>query len=177
VIATVVAFAGLAMLQLGLVGSTTESRLSLEAIAALRQNMATGGSAFERGVDISTPTGALQFLPVGLTYFFLSPFPWQITSVLKALSVPEMLFLYYLCPSMLRGLRFAFTERLRQSLQVLLLIGLIACSYALSSGNVGTMYRHRAQAVVFILIFAALGYEMRRSRISGFRRREPALAH
>jgi 4-amino-4-deoxy-L-arabinose transferase-like glycosyltransferase len=151
---------GLVLLQQGVVGETTESRLSLEAIAAMRQNMATGSSAFERSADVSTVDGAVRFLPIGLTYFFFSPFPWQITSILKALALPEMLFLYYMAPSLWRGMRFAATKRLQESIQILLLITLIACSYALGSGNVGTMYRHRAQAMVFLLVFAALGYEL-----------------
>jgi hypothetical protein len=160
-VATGVALVGLVMIQQGVVGQKTESRLSLEAIAEMRQDMATGGSAFEAEVDISTPGAAVLFLPIGLAYFLFSPFPWQITSLLKAISLPEMLFLYWLTPSILRGLRWTFRRRFQESSQMLLLTGLIAASYALSSGNVGTMYRHRAQALVFFLIFAALGMHIR----------------
>lgn len=160
-VAVVLALTGLVMIQQGVVGKVTESRLSLEAVAEVRQNMATGGSAFEAGVDISTPGAALAFLPIGLAYFFFSPFPWQITTALKALALPEMLFLYYLIPSVVRGVRWSLGNRFVQSAQTLLLTSLIAASYALGSGNVGTMYRHRAQAVVFLLIFASLGMHIR----------------
>jgi hypothetical protein len=170
-VAIVIALTGLAMIQQGVVGKQTESRLSLEAVAELRQNMATGGSAFETQVDISTPGAALAFFPIGLAYFFFSPFPWQITTALKALSLPEMIFLYYLTPAVVRGLRWTLRNRFLESAQMLLLTSLIAASYALGSGNVGTMYRHRAQAVIFLLIFAALGMQVR-SRLSPDPRRE-----
>jgi 4-amino-4-deoxy-L-arabinose transferase-like glycosyltransferase len=160
-VATVISLVGLVMIQQGIVGHRTENRLSLEAIAELRQSMATGGSAFQAQADISTPGAALLFLPIGLAYFLFSPFPWQITSLLKAISLPEMLFLYSLTPAIIRGLLWTFRRRFQESSPMLLLIGLIAASYALSSGNVGTMYRHRAQALVFFLILAALGMQVR----------------
>ncbi len=160
-LASAIALGGLFMLEQGIVGERTQSRLSLEGIAQLRQDMATGGSAFERGADISTPGRAVLFLPIGLAYFLFSPFPWQITSVLKVIALPEMLLLYYLVPSVVRGLRWVVRERFRASLQMLLLTALITVSYALGSGNVGTMYRHRAQAIVFVLILAAIGRELR----------------
>ena len=74
-----------------------------------------------------------------------------------------MLFLYYLTPSILRGIRFVIRFRFRESMQILLLSSLLACAYALVEGNVGTLYRHRAQAISFFLIFGALGAEWRRS--------------
>jgi hypothetical protein len=171
IVAVVLALTGLVMIQQGVVGKVTESRLSLEAVAEVRQDMATGGSAFEAQVDISTPGAAIAFLPVGLAYFFFSPFPWQITTFLKALALPEILFLYYLTPSIVRGLRWSLRNRFVRSAHLLLLTSLIAASYALGSGNVGTMYRHRAQAVIFLLIFAALGMHVR-SRLSPDPRQE-----
>jgi hypothetical protein len=67
-----------------------------------------------------------------------------------------------LTPAIVRGLRYASRERFRESLQVLLLTGLLTVSYALGEGNVGTLYRHRAQALGFFLMFAALGREASR---------------
>jgi hypothetical protein len=95
------------LLSSGVVQEQTRAKMSLETVAVMRQNLSTGGSAYYQEADISTPTGALAFLPVALAYFFFSPFPWQITSVLKILSLPEMLMVYFLTPSVLRGIRFA----------------------------------------------------------------------
>jgi 4-amino-4-deoxy-L-arabinose transferase-like glycosyltransferase len=147
------------------VADKAHHRMSLEALSKARQDLTSGAaSAFYEDVDISTPDKALAFLPLGLAYFLFSPFPWQITSFLKAFSLPEMLLFYSLVPAMLTGIRYAVTQRLRESLQMLLLMGLLTISYALGEGNVGTLYRHRAQVVSFYLIVAAVGLELRARR-------------
>jgi hypothetical protein len=149
------------MIQQG-AAQSAHSRMSLEAIAKARQDLTTGAdSAFHEHVDIATPGKALAFLPIGVAYFLLSPFPWQITSFLKAFSLPEMLLLYGLVPAMVRGLRHAVGQHFRQCLQPLLLTGLLTVSYALGEGNVGTLYRHRAQVIAFYLMFAGVGLELR----------------
>jgi hypothetical protein len=150
------------LFQQGAVSERAVSHLSLEAMSKVRQDMATGGSAFLDNVDISTPGRALLFLPVGIAYFLFSPFPWQITSTLKLFSLPEMLVIYALAPAMWRGLRHTVRTRFREALQVLLLTALLTVSYALGEGNVGTLYRHRAQAILFYLMFAGVGLELRR---------------
>ena len=162
VMATVAAVAVILLVQQGAASGRAESHMSLETMSRVRQQMATGGSAFGEDVDISTPGKALAFLPLGLAYFLFSPFPWQITSFLKTFSLPEMLVIYYLTPAVARGIRYAVRERFRESLQILLLTGLLTVSYALGEGNVGTLYRHRAQAIGFYLMFAAVGLELRR---------------
>lgn len=140
--------------------------MDLETIAQHRRDMAYGaGSAFEQGADISTPGKALRFLPVALVYFWFSPFPWQMTSFLKILSLPEMLLVYSLTPAIVRGIRYTLRTRLRESIQVILLISFLTVSYALGSGNVGTLYRHRAQALSFYLMFAAVGLALRKGEI------------
>ena len=149
----------LMLLQHGVVEERTQSRMSLEAINQMRRQ-ASGGSAFAQDADISTPMGAAVFLPLGLAYFFFSPFPWQITSFLKLISVPEMLLVYYLVVPTVRGLRYVISHRLREALQILMVTGLLTLTYALGEGNVGTLYRHRAQAIPFYLIFASAGLEI-----------------
>jgi Dolichyl-phosphate-mannose-protein mannosyltransferase len=143
--------------------SSAEHHMSLETLSQTRQNLVGGGSAFGGNVDISTPEKALSFLPIGIAYFLFSPFPWQINSPLKLLSLPEMLLIYFLTPAMFRGIRFGISKRFRDALQSLLLMTALTISYALGEGNVGTLYRHRAQAITFYLMFAAAGIEAKRS--------------
>ena len=152
------------LLEQGIVRPATQRQMSLEALSDIRSNLATGGSAYYSDVDISTPGGAIAFLPIALAYFFFSPFPWQITSFLRVLSVPEMLVVYYLTLPTFRGLKYAVRNRLADCLQVLMLTALLTVTYALTEGNVGTLYRHRAQAMAFYLIFAAVGLELRKTR-------------
>lgn len=163
IVALLAGFGVVLLFQQGAVSERAVSHLSLEAMSKVRQDMATGGSAFLDNVDISTPGRALAFLPVGIAYFLFSPFPWQITSTLKLFSLPEMLVIYALAPAMLRGLRHTLKTRFREALQVLLLTALLTVSYALGEGNVGTLYRHRAQAILFYLMFAGVGLELRRA--------------
>ena len=147
-------------------GRGAEEHMSLEALSEARRNLATGGSAFAEEVDISTPGKAIGFLPLGLAYFLFSPFPWQITSTLKMLSLPEMLLIYLYTGAALRGFRYILTQRLRECLQIVVLTGLLTVSYALGEGNVGTLYRHRAQVMVFFLMFAAVGVELRSKHVA-----------
>lgn len=145
-------------------GATAADRMTLEALSKARQDLAIGGSTVGESVDISTPGGALAYLPTGLAYFLFSPFPWQITSVLKLFALPEMLLIYYLTPSMIRGIRYTIRTRFREALQILLVTSLLTISYALGEGNVGTLYRHRAQAISMYLMFAAAGLELKKTR-------------
>jgi hypothetical protein len=160
---TLTATSGLVLLIQQGAAEKAHSRMSLETMSRVRQEMAVGAdSAFHETVDISTPEKALAFLPVGVAYFLFSPFPWQITSFLKAFSLPEMLLMYGLVPAMIRGIHYAVTQRFRECLQPLMLTGLLTVSYALGEGNVGTLYRHRAQVIAFYLMFAAVGLELKR---------------
>jgi Dolichyl-phosphate-mannose-protein mannosyltransferase len=162
IVALLAAFAVVFLLQHG-AGSSAADRMSLESMSRVRQDMAFGGSAYNENVDISTPGRALTFLPLGIAYFLFSPFPWQITSLLKLFSLPEMLLIYRLAPAMLRGIRHTIRTRFREAMQILLLTALLTVSYALGEGNVGTLYRHRAQAILFYLMFAAVGLELKRA--------------
>lgn len=164
VVATLLAVGLVVLVGQGAAESAFE-RMSLEDLAEARRDLAyQAGSAFEQEADISTPAGALAFLPIGVAYFLFSPFPWQITSLLKAASVPEMLFLYWLTPAVIRGIRHVFRHYFLASIQVTLLTLLLTVSYALGSGNVGTLYRHRAQAITFYLMFGAVGRELATKR-------------
>lgn len=138
--------------------------LDLEELHEIRYwNTVGAGSKFEQ-VDISTPGKALAFLPKGLAFFLLAPFPWMLSTLRQILAVPEMLFFYTLLPHMARGVRHLLREHLGTSLMVVLLTAGLTFGYALGEGNAGTAYRHRAQLLSFYLIFAAVGVELRRRR-------------
>jgi hypothetical protein len=121
-------------------------------------------SGFYRDVDISSPGKALTFLPIGLTYFLFAPFPWAVPNIRQGITVPEILFFYTLIPSIVRGVRALLRQRASGSLMLILVSATITFGYALGQGNVGTIYRHRAQVLPFFLIFAAVGVELRRAQ-------------
>jgi hypothetical protein len=138
--------------------------LDLETMQELRRGAAVGGSRFEPAADISTPGRALTFLPRGLAFFLLAPFPWTVSNLRQLLTLPEMLFFYSLLPAMIRGIALLVRRHLARSLMVLLITAGLTFGYALAEANAGMAYRHRAQVLVFYLAFAAAGVESRRAR-------------
>lgn len=139
----------------------------LEQIQEIRYWNTVGASSQFEQADISTPFKAALFLPKGLAYFLLAPFPWMLGSIRQVLAVPETLFFYWLLPWVLRGIRDLVRDHLGSSLMVLLITAGLTLGYALGEGNAGTAYRHRAQILCFFLIFAAVGLEKRPRRARG----------
>lgn len=121
-------------------------------------------SGFAQDVDISTPGKALAFLPVGLAYFLFAPFPWAVGSLRQGFAVPEMLYFYTLMPAIVRGAVLLLRRRTSGALMMVLLTSGITFGYAVGQGNVGTIYRHKAQVLPCILMFAAVGVEASRRR-------------
>jgi hypothetical protein len=50
----------------------------------------SAASGFAEDVDVSTASGALSTVPLGLTYLLLAPFPWQISNVRQAITLREI---------------------------------------------------------------------------------------
>ncbi|MBI4520894.1 MAG: glycosyltransferase family 39 protein, partial [Gemmatimonadetes bacterium] len=149
--------------QLGL-GAQWVEAANFEAIQAQRTALAIGGTAFQPQVVISTPVQGLQYLPIGLLFFLLAPFPWQLGSMLSLMTLPEMLIWYGLLFFVAYGGLFLLRERFSRVEPILLFVSLTTVIYALVEGNAGTAYRHRAQVVIFLLIFAGVGLELWRLR-------------
>lgn len=150
-------------LLLALAGPVEHVRLeeSLETLDATRSQLAVGSAAYATEADVSTPLGMLRFLPMGLAYFLFAPVPWQLSGLRQLLTLPEMLAWYALFPFVLSGLRHALRERFAQAMPVATLAASLSVSYALVEGNLGTAYRHRAQVLVLLLVFAGVGLARR----------------
>jgi 4-amino-4-deoxy-L-arabinose transferase-like glycosyltransferase len=137
--------------------------LTLERLQITREDQAMWGrSGFGQEYDVSTPTGAVAALPVGLAYLLFAPFPWAISSFRQALAVPETLVWYALMPAFARGLTFALRTRLRAILPIVVFAVSLTLAYALMQGNVGTSYRQRTQVTMFFFIFMGVGIVGRR---------------
>lgn len=162
------AVAAFAYQQFGL-GSEWIESASFEAINLQRGNLAVGRTAFQPGVDVSTPLRGIQYLPLGLAFFLFSPFPWQLGSLLSIMTLPEQVVWYGLVPVALVGVRHLIRARYDVIVPVLLFLGITTGIYALVEGNAGTAYRHRAQILIFFLVFAAVGMAVRKARRSGGR--------
>lgn len=165
-------------------GVTLAGEPSLDQLQAVRQGFLFGAnSAYGSTADVSTPLGALTFLPVGLAYFMLAPFPWEISSTLQALTLPETLIWYSILPLGVWGMWLAVRHDARMYTVPLAALVLITFAYALVEANSGTAYRHRAQFLPLIFIFCALGIRdyqalraARRARDQARRRRAKEVA-
>ena len=149
------------------------SYMNLDRLQITRQDQAMwGSSGFGQEHNVSTPTGALLALPVGLVYLLFAPFPWAISGLRQALAMPETLVWYALMPAFVRGLAYAVRHRLREILPILVFATTLTAAYAIMQGNVGTAYRQRTQVSMFFFVFMGVGLVQRRREREGRRERE-----
>jgi hypothetical protein len=159
---TAIAALGLALTYLGVTRSASvqfERFANLEAVQRSRDDAARSAeSGFGREVDVSTTSGALTAIPLGLIYLLFAPFPWQLVSLRQSLTLPEMIIWWASFPMLMLGLWFSFRYRLRMISPILIFTLMLSLAYSVFQGNVGTAYRQRAQLLVFYFIFVAVGY-------------------
>jgi hypothetical protein len=140
----------------------------------LRESFQIGaGSAYGQGADVSTTGGAITYLPVGLAYFLLAPFPWEITSGLQAITLPETLVWWAILPFGIWGLALMLRRHAGAFTVPAAVLVTVTFAYALVESNVGTAYRHRAQILPIGFILCAYGIWRFRSGLEE-RRRERA---
>jgi hypothetical protein len=141
-------------------GSNFERYGSLERVQASRSDYAKSNSGFGGDLDVSTPVGALTAMPIGFSYLMLAPFPWEISNIRQAITLPEMLLWWGCIPILLGGLWFTIRTKLRSSIPILLFSLMLTLGYSVFQGNVGTAYRQRAQIQVFLFMFIAVGWTL-----------------
>jgi hypothetical protein len=142
-------------------GSELEEFANLERIQRSRGYLAESAeSGFGEDVDVSSPTGALSAIPIGLLYLMLAPFPWQISSMRQLITLPEILAWWASLPLLFYGLWYTIKNRLRSAISILIFTLMLTLSYSIFQGNVGTAYRQRTQIQVFLCIFIAVGWTL-----------------
>jgi 4-amino-4-deoxy-L-arabinose transferase-like glycosyltransferase len=117
-------------------------------------------SGLGEDVDVTTTSGLLTALPLGLLTLFLAPFPWQVQSITQIMTMPEMFLWWSSLPFTIKGLIYAVKTRFRETAAILFFIFMLSLSYAVYQGNLGTLYRQRAQIQVCLLIFTAVGFTL-----------------
>lgn len=153
---------GLALTYVGVTRSASvqfERYGNLQTLQRSRLDLARSAeSGFGRDVDVSSTSGALSTIPVGVLYLLFAPFPWQITSLRQSITLPEMVVWWASFPLLILGLWFAIRYRLRMISPILIFTVMLTIAYSVFQGNVGTAYRQRAQLLVFYFIFIAVGF-------------------
>lgn len=120
-------------------------------------------SGFGGDVDITDPQAALGYLPLGVLYVLLAPFPWMINNFRQLITLPELMAWWLLMPIMVKGFWFAIRKRLRQSFAICTFVVGLTLAFALYQSNAGTAYRHRSQLYPFFFVFISIGLELRRT--------------
>jgi predicted transposase YbfD/YdcC len=172
---TAVVLLGLALTYVGVTRSATvqfERYGNLQTLQTSRKDLARSESGFGRDVDVSTSSGALSTIPMGVLYLLFAPFPWQITSLRQSITLPEMIIWWASFPLLVLGLWFAVKYRLRMISPILIFTVMLTLAYSVFQGNVGTAYRQRAQVLVFYFIFVAVGFVLMKEKREEKKRRD-----
>jgi hypothetical protein len=135
--------------------------LDLQVLNVSRMDLARAGSGYAAEADVSTLSGILTVLPMGVAYLLFAPFPWSIVSLRQALALPDVLIWYALVPALVRGI-LAAHRRLRETMPILVFTTALTLAYGAFLGNAGTAYRQRTQVMMFYFLFAADGMRRRR---------------
>lgn len=153
---------GMALTYVGITRSAAiqfEQYGNLQRVQRSRSDLARSAqSGFGRDVDVSTTSGALSTIPIGILYLLFAPFPWQVASLRQSITLPEMIVWWASVPLLVLGLWFAIKYRLRMISPILVFTVMLSVAYSVFQGNVGTAYRQRAQLLVFYFIFVAVGF-------------------
>jgi hypothetical protein len=158
---------GLALTYVGVTRSATvqfERYGNMGQLQRSRNDLARSESGFGRDVDVSTTTGAISTIPMGIIYLLFAPFPWQITSLRQSITLPEMIIWWASFPLLVLGIWFAIKYRLRMISPILIFTVMLTLAYSVFQGNVGTAYRQRAQLLVFYFIFVAVGFVLMKEK-------------
>ncbi len=158
---------GVALAALG-VRQTASDQLGyygdLERVQISRNDLARAQSGFASDIDVSTTSGALTVIPVGMLYLLFAPFPWQLANLRQSITLPEMVVWWCSFPLLVLGVWFTLKYRLRQALPIMIFTTMLTIGYSIFQGNVGTAYRQRSQILVFYFIFVAVGFVLLRER-------------
>jgi hypothetical protein len=144
---------------------------SLQSVQTSRVDLVrAANSGFGQDVDVSTASGALGAVPLGMAYLLFAPFPWQLASLRQSITLPEMTVWWASFPLLVVGIWFTLSYRLRQALPIVLFTMMLTLAYSIFQGNIGTAYRQRSQILVFYFIFVAVGAVLLKERQEDRRR-------
>jgi len=152
----------------------TESQLEeydLSRVQQFRSDVSVGqGSGVVSDYNLNTTSGFTLATIVGALHLLLAPFPWQLGGSLRMVfTLPEMLFWWWLFIfGLIPGTKFIIKSRLFDVLPLIIFILLLGLLYSITFGNVGLVFRQRAQILPWLIIFAVVGLEYRKYK-SNFR--------
>ena len=130
----------------------------------LRKARASHSLAILPDYEIVDFRSLIVYLPVGLIAVLFAPFPWQVFSVSQMMAGPEMLVWYLMFSNTAKGAWFALKKKSEYTVCIFAYIMMILMILGAIEGNAGTIFRHRSIAMVFLLMFMAVGIDMKEKR-------------
>jgi 4-amino-4-deoxy-L-arabinose transferase-like glycosyltransferase len=156
---------------------SSEARIDqfdLEFLQRFRHEIAEGtGSGVDLDIDMRTTTGFSVGTMVGAAHLLLAPFPWQLGggSFRMLLTTPELVFWWWLFfVGVIPGARYAIQKQGPELLPVVLFIVGLGLLYSMTFGNIGLVFRQRAQLLPWLFILAGAGLEQRAIRAAARKR-------
>ena len=137
---------------------------NLSRIQSSRLDLSRAESGFGSEADVSTSEGAITVIPVGFAYLMFAPFPWEMQNLRQMIALPDVLIWWAMMPLLVAGMLYSIRHRLRTALPILIFSLMLTLSYSIFQGNVGTAYRQRTQIQVFLMIFVAVGWTLRKEK-------------
>lgn len=132
-------------------------RFNTEYLTSFRtEQYSTGGSAAGIQIDYSGPAAFLRSYGYSFATAMFGPFPWQVSSPIHAIALPEAAMMWLLAPLWLKGVFFLAGGRLRSDALLLIFSLLLIASIALFSDNIGANTRLRLLPWSAFLIYASL---------------------
>lgn len=120
-----------------------------------QEKKAEGGSAYPAFVIQGDPFTQPWVLPLRITYFLFSPFPWDVRSLRHVFGFVGSFAYCWLFWNLWKLRRVIWTDRVLQSL--CLIAASIIFVFAMGTSNVGTALRHRTKVLAVLAVIAAGG--------------------
>jgi len=144
------------------------NRYDAKKVEAYRRGLAEGqGSGYEMNYDLQTTSGFTMSVLVGGAHLLMAPFPWQLLggSARKVLTAPELIVWWWVfVVGVVPGAWFCVRRRFSDTRPLFFFCFMLGLMYAVTFGNVGLVFRQRAQLLPWLLVFALVGLEQRALR-------------
>jgi hypothetical protein len=138
---------------------------SLELLQASQEANAVDDSNLAlEAVDYSSRADLLLNLPRRMLDVLLRPFPWQVGSAAQLLGLPGTLVAIATLLFLLQAIASCLGQILRRGAPFVYPGLFLLAAYAVSTGNAGTSYRHRAQLVAVGVCLTLILRHAKRSR-------------
>jgi hypothetical protein len=166
--AAVLVIMGVVLTYMGVIRTASvdlETYGDLDRLQVSRMGQATSAdSGFAEDIDVSTTHGALSAIPIGFIYLLFAPFPWEVSNLRQAVTLPEVFLWWAMIPLMIWGIWYTIKHKLRSAFPILIFSAMLTLVYSIFQSNVGTAYRQRTQIQVFLFIFIAVGWVLYREK-------------